>query len=147
MDAPLIRYRLGDAVVPDAGEPCPCGRGLPTFDRVEGRTSQMIQLASGRWVHSEAFSYISDRFGELDPAIEGFRVRQTGRACFLLELVARHDVEEATCISIRELVRKVLGEETDVSVEQVPELPRDPSGKLRYFVRDDEVAADAEATP
>ena len=35
------------------------------------------------------------------------------------------------------LVRRVLGESVSVDVEQIDELPRDPRGKLRYFVRDD----------
>jgi aspartate 1-decarboxylase len=33
---PLIRYRTGDLAV-RAGAPCPCGRGLPLLERIEGR--------------------------------------------------------------------------------------------------------------
>jgi phenylacetate-CoA ligase len=135
-DVPLIRYRLGDVVVPSAEEPCPCGRGLPTLERVEGRTSQVIQLGSGRQVHSEVFAYISDCFADLDPEIDGFRVRQKGDDDFMLQLVAPHTITSDTRESLAGLVRRVLGGEVKIGVEQVEELPRDPSGKLRYFVRD-----------
>ena len=33
---PLIRFRTGDIAV-RSGEPCPCGRGLPLLERIEGR--------------------------------------------------------------------------------------------------------------
>jgi phenylacetate-CoA ligase len=136
-DAPLIRYRLGDVVVTDSGGPCPCGRGLPTIERIEGRTSQMIQLPDGRQVHSEVFSYISDTFAQIDSGIESFRVRQTRDDAFVLQLVAPHSLEGPTLETLSALARRVLGESVSVDVEQIDELPRDPRGKLRYFVRDD----------
>jgi phenylacetate-CoA ligase len=42
---PLIRYELGDLAEP--GPPCPCGRGLPTLERILGRTRNMVVLPSG----------------------------------------------------------------------------------------------------
>ena len=136
-DAPLIRYRLGDMVVPGDPAPCRCGRGLPTLERVEGRTSQMIQMPDGRQVHSEVFSYISDAMAAADPSIESFRVRKTGPEDFVIQLVAQTALAEATRETLRGIVARVLGDRVRLGIEQVPELPRDPSGKLRYFVADD----------
>lgn len=141
-DAPLVRYRLGDVAVPHGDAPCPCGRGLPTIERVEGRTSQMIRLDDGREVHSEVFAYISDAMGEIDRAIEAFRVRRTGPRAFTVQLVAKTRLAEGTTARLREIVARVLGADVVLAVEQVQELARDPSGKLRYFV-DDSGAAPA----
>ena len=46
---PLIRYEIRDYAEP--GEPCPCGRGLPTIRRVVGRLRNMLVLPNGdqRW--------------------------------------------------------------------------------------------------
>jgi phenylacetate-CoA ligase len=43
---PLIRYAIGDYA--EAGEACPCGRGLPTLKRIYGRSRNLIRLPNGR---------------------------------------------------------------------------------------------------
>lgn len=43
---PLMRYELGDYVT--VGAPCSCGRGLPTIERILGRTRNMLRLPEGR---------------------------------------------------------------------------------------------------
>lgn len=46
---PLLRYNIRDYA--EVGEPCPCGRGLPTLKRILGRVRNMLTLPSGekRW--------------------------------------------------------------------------------------------------
>ena len=42
---PLIRYDIGDMA--EAGEPCPCGRGLPTLRRIRGRVRNLVTYPDG----------------------------------------------------------------------------------------------------
>jgi len=42
---PLLRYANGDYA--EAGEPCPCGRGLPVLERIMGRQRNMLVLPDG----------------------------------------------------------------------------------------------------
>ncbi len=42
---PMIRYDTGDFA--EAGEPCRCGRGLPTMNRIRGRWRGMLTLPDG----------------------------------------------------------------------------------------------------
>ena len=42
---PMLRYDIGDHA--EVGEPCPCGRGLPTIRRILGRTRNMIVKPDG----------------------------------------------------------------------------------------------------
>jgi phenylacetate-CoA ligase len=46
---PLIRYEIGDHA--EVGEPCSCGRGLPTLRRILGRERNLMRLPGGgrRW--------------------------------------------------------------------------------------------------
>lgn len=44
---PLLRYEMGDVVVPDDGV-CACGRTLPLIRSIEGRASEFLTLPSGR---------------------------------------------------------------------------------------------------
>ncbi len=143
-DAPLVRYRLGDVVVPDEARPCPCGRGLPTLARIDGRTSEMIRLGDGRLVHSEVFAYLADAFSTRHPGIRNFRVRQAQADDFRLELVAAETLGAEALAAIAALARGVLGAGVRLEVRQVPRLERDSSGKLRYFVRDRAAAKEPE---
>ncbi|HEX4611335.1 MAG TPA: phenylacetate--CoA ligase family protein, partial [Urbifossiella sp.] len=43
---PLIRYQIGDVAV-GAGHQCPCGRGLPLLERIEGREADYVVTPAG----------------------------------------------------------------------------------------------------
>jgi phenylacetate-CoA ligase len=60
---PLIRYDVGDWA--EVGPPCPCGRGLPTLQRILGRTRNALVLPDGRtrWALTGSI-----RFGDLPVA-------------------------------------------------------------------------------
>jgi phenylacetate-CoA ligase len=49
--APLIRYEIGDYA--EVGEPCDCGRHLPTLKRIMGRSRNMLKKPNGEtvWPH------------------------------------------------------------------------------------------------
>jgi len=49
----LLNYRLGD-LASVSSEPCPCGRSLPLMPSLEGRSGEVIELPSGRFVHPQA---------------------------------------------------------------------------------------------
>lgn len=42
---PLVRYDIGDYA--EVGEPCPCGRGLPTIKRILGRERNLVVMPDG----------------------------------------------------------------------------------------------------
>ena len=42
---PLIRYEYGDYAI--VGDPCPCGRGLPTLTKIAGRERNLLILKNG----------------------------------------------------------------------------------------------------
>src|SRR5262249_9189211 len=43
----LLNYRLGDVVTVSATA-CPCGRSLPTIDRIAGRADDLLRLPDGQ---------------------------------------------------------------------------------------------------
>src|SRR6185312_9482746 len=46
---PLIRYQVGDVVVPSSRQ-CKCGRGLPLIERVEGRDADYVVTPAGQLI-------------------------------------------------------------------------------------------------
>ena len=127
-DMPLVRYRVGDrASLAPPGAACPCGRGLPVFHRLEGRSDDILVLPDGR------------RVGRLDPVfkadlpIREAQVVQETVWDVRVRVVAAPGFEDEHAEAIARRLRDRLGE-VRVMVERVPELPRSANGKFRAVV-------------
>ncbi|HSG27260.1 MAG TPA: hypothetical protein VLA34_02180, partial [Candidatus Krumholzibacterium sp.] len=55
---PFVRYKTGDMAIP-SGRTCECGRGLPLFERIEGRTFDNIMTPDGRSIGGYFWTYLS----------------------------------------------------------------------------------------
>lgn len=130
----LFNVRLGDRGILSP-EPCPCGRGLPLLSRLVGRSWDRITLGDGREFSSLE---IKQPFNEeLTFALQVQVVHpRRGEIVWRVVPLPGVDVEKAR----RRLLsrsREVLGEETEVGVEMVEEIPSGPSGKARNLERPD----------
>jgi len=126
---PLIRYAIGDIGV-SSGRKCPCGRGLPLMESVEGRTDAFVQLPNGR-IFSPIIWTISLRpFSD----IAQFRVIQETIDKLRIQVVSGRGFTQDTINHIIRDVRHVLGDEVHIEIEPVDEIPRDKSGKVRSVI-------------
>jgi phenylacetate-CoA ligase len=125
---PLIRYELGDYA--EAGEPCPCGRGLPVLRRIMGRVRNMLVTAQGR---------------RLWPAIGGrsipdaFRVRQFQLVQQDFDLVEMRLVVAAPLAahqeaSLRRTILSRLPPGFRLTFAYCDSIPRAPNNKFEDFV-------------
>jgi len=127
---PLIRYRVGDSGGPKQG-PCSCGRTLPLMEITIGRAVEMVKLADGRLLHPEIFTPPHEN--PIFRLVERFKVFQEGISDFRVQVVAPAEQFEALSRLFTELIESQVGKGLKIKVERVSEIPRDPSGKLRYF--------------
>jgi phenylacetate-CoA ligase len=101
---PLIRYAIGDYA--EVGEPCSCGRGLPSLRRILGRRRNLLTLPTG-----ERFWPIfgTRTFRDISPAIRQYQVIQTALDRLEVRLVT--DVALSVDIEqkLRELVVRTVG--------------------------------------
>lgn len=132
---PLIRYRLGD-VVRLSEERCPCGRGSALLEGIEGRSDELISCPDGRVVDPYFFEYLIQDLPSRFRSISRFRIVQVDRSAFRFLLVSSRELEERELALISGQVRGVLGRGVNLLFQRVPEIPPDPSGKLRCFVRE-----------
>lgn len=79
---PLIRYEIGDIVIP-TDEKCSCGRVLPLIKSIEGRTEDLVVLKSGK---SFTPKIIIDSIADI-PEIYKFRISYLGKNRFNIDLV------------------------------------------------------------
>jgi phenylacetate-CoA ligase len=129
---PLIRYRLGDFAAL-AAEPCPCGRTLPVLEKIYGRAYDMIRTADGRTFHGEFFMYIFEELKRQNLGVGKFQVIQQEPSRFLVKIVPEAGYGRRTEEIIASRMREHLGP-VMFAIEQVGEISREKSGKMRLIV-------------
>jgi phenylacetate-CoA ligase len=128
-DFPFLRYRTGDIGVLGSS-PCSCGRGLPLLAEVQGRSTDFVVAADGTVMHGLALIYVVRDL----PGIERFRIVQESEQHTRVILQPGAGFKSDTAQTIRDGLRRRLGMGVRIDVEEVPELPPEPSGKFRYVV-------------
>ena len=126
-DMPLIRYRVGDRAhaAPVPG-PCPCGRGLPPFPRVEGRMNDLLFTTDGRpvfWLNPVFYGLPLRQSQIIQEHLDVVRVRVTPAQGF----------STATEHTIIKRLQERMGD-VRVIVDRVSEVARTTNGKLRAIV-------------
>lgn len=121
---PLIRYEIGDVVDLEAAA-CSCGRGLGSFNSIEGRTQEHVYCPDGSWISSHAFLAPLRSL----PLLQ-FQLVQEMPDELLLRVVAQGPLEPRQAEWIQETYRQIHGGAFRLRIEQTDELERSPSGKL-----------------
>lgn len=125
---PFIRYAIGDRAAL-AAKPCPCGRGLPTLDRVAGRVRNLFRFAGGKTV----WPFIP--FAQLRHFME---MRQLQIVQTTPDHVDLHYVPEGTGTvdhaGATAFVRRRLGVDITVGFVARDTIPRLPGGKYLDYV-------------
>jgi len=126
---PLIRYDLGDYA--QAAEPCPCGRGLPTLQRILGRRRNMVRLPDGRSLWPGIGGL---RYREIAP-IRQFQFIQRELETIEARLVSDRALNADEERQIGDLVRNALDFPFKLQFVYFSEqIPRGPGGKFEEFV-------------
>ncbi|MGV7206269.1 glycosyltransferase [Oxalobacteraceae bacterium A2-2] len=124
---PFIRYLTGD-IGALSEQPCPCGRGLPVLERIEGRSTDFVVAQDGTVLHGLALIYI---LREL-PQVRAFRIIQESLALTRVQLVPDGPLAPALLDAIVAGFRARLGAATEIAIEQVDAIAAEASGKYRY---------------
>jgi phenylacetate-CoA ligase len=135
---PFIRYRTGDVAVLD-DQSCSCGRGLPMLKEIHGRTTDFIVATDGTVMHGLALIYIIRDLG----GVQKFKIIQEDLKHLRVLLVPGKDFMKSDVETIRSGMRERLGQDVEVFVDLVVDIPAERSGKFRYVVS--HVASDATA--
>jgi phenylacetate-CoA ligase len=133
---PLIRYRVGDvgvAAPPSIG--CPCGRGLPLLDRIEGRINDLFVLPDGRVLVSHIWHKL---FRDKD-FVREFRLTQRRPDLVQVDVVLDNRHVKAQYCALKRQVSEFLPG-CEVVWNEVDAIPFGPAGKLRHSVSEVPVA-------
>lgn len=132
---PLVRYRIGDRgrLSP---HPCRCGLPHPVISGIEGRVSDVLLTATGARVHGTAV--LGGLLKHVHAKAPATAIRQV--------LFEQHDQQtwtvlvqpgvgfgDAVATDLAESVKAFFGQQCRVRVQPVPHIPREPSGKFRFY--------------
>lgn len=128
-DFPFVRYPTGDiGVLSD--EDCRCGRGLPQLKEVQGRTTDFVIAKDGTVLHGLALIYVLRDL----PGVASFKIVQESLSLTRVLVKKESGFDESACAVIEREFKKRLGQNVEIKVELVSEIPKEKSGKFRYVV-------------
>lgn len=126
---PFVRYANGD-LGRMAGSDCPCGRGLPRLQAIEGRLLDALRTADGRLVPGEFFPYLLQGI----PELAQFRVEQKSIDRLVISAVLKRPLSEDSENLLRQEVARAFGPGTHCELQPVSHIPALSSGKRRVTV-------------
>ncbi len=132
---PLIRYRIGD-VGAWSDEPCACGRAWPLLKYVGGRVSDVFITKEGIQIHGEYFTHLF----YFQDWVNKFQVVQEDPDLIHILVVPHKQTNKAQESHNKEInmitdkIRLVMGQDCQVKVEFVNDIPPTVSGKYRYTI-------------
>jgi len=127
---PLIRYELRDYAT--VGEPCACGRTLPTLARITGRERNMLRLPDGT-LHWPLVGF--QRFRDIAP-VRQYQLVQQSLQAVEVRLACDRALSADEEAALGAVIRDALGHPFDLRFAYFgAELPRAANGKFEEFVR------------
>ena len=128
---PLIRYKIGDVVVPSGGRVCRCGRGMPLIERVEGREADYVVTPAGNLISGIS---LTENFALLITGAAQVQIVQETRQHILIRMVADEAFGDASHRQIAKLVADTFGPTMTHDVELVDAIPQEATGKYRFCI-------------
>src|SRR5262249_29771333 len=124
---PFINYANGDQAV--VGEACPCGRGLPTLVRLEGRDSEVIRNPEGRDINGVVLGQFLAFVAGVIPCILEYQAVQTSRDGVRLLVIPTDRFTPEFGEKLRADLEAFIGPGMRVTIELVDRIPLEASGK------------------
>ena len=128
-DYPFIRYRTGD-IGTLSNEKCACGRGLPLLKEIQGRSTDFVVASDGTVMHGLALIYILRDI----PVVSAFKIIQESLSLTRVQVVAGPGFNIADEKTIRAGLQSRLGNDVEIDIQLLAEIPPEKSGKHRYVV-------------
>jgi phenylacetate-CoA ligase len=125
---PLLRYELRDYA--EVAAPCPCGRGLPSLRRIQGRVRNMLVTPHGeiRWPLVGFAEY-----RKVAP-VRQYQIAQLTRDHVEFRLVTERPLAQDEEAALAVILRNSLGDFARIDFRYFPDLPLGVNGKFEEFI-------------
>lgn len=127
---PILRYEVGDMAAL-AGRPCPCGRGLPVLERIEGRIADYVVTRSGSMISGIS---LTENFALKIPGLTQMQIIQEELDRFVFRIVKGPEFNDQSLEHLRKTAVERFGEEVRYECQYVDRIAPEPSGKYRFCI-------------
>lgn len=125
---PLLRYNIGD-IGQYSNNQCDCGVSLPIMNIIEGRKEDFIRTIDGKLIHAAFLCYtLKEDF------VHEFKMIQKAINTYEVQIVKAPSWNNNSENLLRFNLSSSLGNNTNILFVYLPRIPREKSGKLRYFI-------------
>jgi len=132
---PLINYVNNDRIV-ISDKLCNCGRTSRLVDIIEGRVDDTVKCTDGSEKTHLIFHLIFAElhYEECKNSIKQFKITQN-KYNFFVEIIPDQNFNQNAVTYIKKRMFEEIGDEIQIEVKIVANIPREKSGKLRVFIR------------
>lgn len=123
---PFIRYKIGDSGSISSKQ-CPCGRGLPLINYLEGRSKDFIINENSKNLSPREITIFFENY----PEIKYFQLIQKNFLKFQLFLIPKNEVYSGE-EKLRSGLKDLLGNSADIEIHYTKYIPAEQSGKFRW---------------
>ncbi len=129
---PFIRYRTQDLAL-FLGWSCPaCGRPYQVWERIEGRIQEFIVTAKGRYISPTMINMHDDTFD----SVKQFQFYQKEAGKVIFRFIPRGTCDDLTVQTMAAKLRWKLGDDVELVMERVDDIPLTSRGKHRFLVQE-----------
>lgn len=134
---PLFNYDIGDRII-ISDKPCSCGRGLRVIEKIVGREGDLVKKPNGELISQYVFYYAAKEIAAMgySGSIAQYKISQKGLH-FNVFIVRGLDFKEESIGLFVDHIKQKIGKEITVTIEFVNEVPKEKTGKIRFFQRID----------
>jgi phenylacetate-CoA ligase len=131
-NTPFIRYRTRDFAIFKGYGCSSCGRPYQIWERIEGRLQEFIVTKKNRYISMTAINMHDDIF---DP-IKRFQFYQKDKGVVIFKYVPKYKLNSETVEDIKRRLLLKLGDDMDLVMQEVAEIPPTPRGKHRFLIQE-----------
>lgn len=125
---PFIRYETGDLAVMSA-EKCECGRGFPLLAEIQGRSQESLRTPSGKQISSVVLGHYLFVYHDHLKVVRHYQLVQESGTKATLLVVPDEGWNEEHRSRLQADLARLVGDEMEVAVQTVDEIPKEKSGK------------------
>lgn len=126
---PVIRYEIGDL-----GSLKTLENGTRILENLQGRTSDIARLPSGKVVPGLTFYYVTKSIINEDVNILEFIVIQKTEASFEIQYVSSQEMDGSQKVKVQKAMDEYLEPDLAVAFTRLDSLDRSNRGKLKQFM-------------
>ena len=132
---PLIRYEVGDRGIKSPYNKCSCGRSFSKLRSVTGRSEDRVITPDGQYVDSNFFVHFIGVECNQTGDVQKFQIVQNKINEIEINIVAKNGVlNNMVKNKIKTKLHNRLGSSISISIKDVQDIPKTPTGKYRYVI-------------